>query len=58
MSSNIVGKMNRGLSVVETALLLSSGSIDDAQLKSFIALGWCIEWVALFVCQSSYCMYV
>lgn len=35
--------MNRGLSLVEAAIVLSNGSVSGDGLEKFIALGWCIE---------------
>lgn len=37
--------MNRGLSVVETAMIMHKDLLTDERLKDFIALGWCIEWL-------------
>lgn len=37
--------MNRGLSVVESVVLLSESPLSVEEMKPFYALGWCIEWV-------------
>lgn len=39
------GKMNRGLSVVETAVVVGGISLHEEAARDFIALGWCIEWL-------------
>lgn len=41
------GKMNRGLSVVETAMIIQGGDFPAEELKRFMGLGWCIEWARL-----------
>lgn len=41
-----IGKMNRGLSVVESVAILTERSpVSDEEMRPFYALGWCIEWV-------------
>jgi farnesyl diphosphate synthase len=44
----ITGKLNRGLSVVDSYKLLK-GADDLSEEEMFLAstLGWCIEWVIL-----------
>jgi hypothetical protein len=41
----LLGKMNRGLTVVHT-LQAIKGEITAAEKKEAIILGWCIEWVS------------
>jgi farnesyl diphosphate synthase len=45
----MTGKLNRGLSVVDSYKLLK-GDDDLNEEEMFLAstLGWCIEWVILF----------
>lgn len=46
MKANVsTGKMNRGLSVLETANTLSKKVLSVEESKAYIALGWCIEFV-------------
>jgi farnesyl diphosphate synthase len=49
----ITGKLNRGLSVVDSYKLLK-GADDLSEEEMFLAstLGWCIEWVILFSSSS------
>ena len=48
----LTGKMNRGLSVLETANILSKDTLSKEESKPYIALGWCIEFVPY--CQHVY----
>nr|AFW98439.1 farnesyl diphosphate synthase [Leibnitzia anandria] len=38
------GKLNRGLSVVDSYKLLKGGNVTEEELFLACALGWCIEW--------------
>ena len=51
------GKLNRGLSVIESYKLLKQGEeLSDDEVFLASALGWCIEWVLLLV--SSYLWFI
>jgi hypothetical protein len=40
------GKLNRGLSVIDSYMLLREGTeVDDEDFYLACVLGWCIEWV-------------
>jgi len=40
------GKLNRGLSVIDSYRLLKEGqALNDDEIFLASALGWCIEWV-------------
>jgi farnesyl diphosphate synthase len=42
----IAGKLNRGLSVIDSYRLLKEGqTLNDDEIFQASALGWCIEWV-------------
>jgi len=44
--SLFVGKLNRGISVVDSYKLLKEGKqLTDDEFFYASALGWCIEWV-------------
>jgi farnesyl diphosphate synthase len=41
------GKLNRGLSVVDTVqILLNKDRLDDAEFEKAAVLGWCVELVS------------
>ncbi|CAG8489523.1 8274_t:CDS:10 [Paraglomus occultum] len=42
------GKMNRGLSVVDSFLVLSGGKATEDELVKARVLGWCVEWLQAF----------
>lgn len=51
------GKLNRGLSVVDSLKLLKEGGeLTDDEVFQSCALGWCIEWVWLdnYSCSCSF----
>jgi farnesyl diphosphate synthase len=39
------GKLNRGLSVVDSLKLLKEEALSETDVFNACALGWCIEWV-------------
>lgn len=39
------GKLNRGLSVVDSLKLLKEEPLSETDTFNACALGWCIEWV-------------
>jgi hypothetical protein len=41
----ILGKMNRGLSVVDTLKILKNDQLTTEEHFKSRVLGWCIEWV-------------
>jgi geranylgeranyl pyrophosphate synthase len=42
------GKLNRGLSVIDSYMLLRKGTeVDDKDFYIACVLGWCIEWVLI-----------
>lgn len=44
----LAGKLNRGLSVIDSFKLLKEGKeLSDDEFFLACALGWCIEWVCL-----------
>lgn len=40
------GKLNRGLSVIDSLRLLKEGGLTEQEEFQACALGWCIEWVS------------
>nr|WNX96133.1 Farnesyl pyrophosphate synthase 1 [Ayapana triplinervis] len=42
------GKLNRGLSVVDSYKLLKGGELTDNEIFLSSALGWCIEWLQAY----------
>lgn len=42
---SLVGKLNRGLSVIDSYRLLKGEELTDDEIFLASALGWCIEWV-------------
>jgi len=41
------GKLNRGLSVIDSYMLLREGTeVDDEDFYLACVLGWCVEWVS------------
>ncbi|KAM0044259.1 putative transferase [Helianthus debilis subsp. tardiflorus] len=42
------GKLNRGLSVVDSYQLLKGGELTDDEIFLASALGWCIEWLQAY----------
>nr|ALF46698.1 farnesyl pyrophosphate synthase 1 [Chrysanthemum x morifolium] len=42
------GKLNRGLSVVDSYQLLKGGELSDDEFFLSSALGWCIEWLQAY----------
>jgi hypothetical protein len=40
------GKLNRGLSVIDSLRLLNEGGLTEQEEFQACALGWCIEWVS------------
>ncbi|KAG2373786.1 hypothetical protein C9374_011875 [Naegleria lovaniensis] len=42
------GKLNRGLAVVDTLLILNSYQVSEKQFHSACVLGWCIEFLQAF----------
>jgi len=46
----MAGKLNRGLSVIDSYRLLKDGQeLNDDEIFQASALGWCIEWVWQFL---------
>lgn len=45
------GKLNRGMSVVDTYAILKGGELSDAEYEKAAILGWCIELVRGFILQ-------
>jgi hypothetical protein len=44
------GKLNRGLSVIDSYLLLKEGSeVTEDEFFLACVLGWCVEWVMLLI---------
>ncbi|KAL0476471.1 farnesyl pyrophosphate synthase [Acrasis kona] len=44
------GKLNRGLAVIDTLLILKNYKVTDKELHDAAVLGWCIEWLqAMFL---------
>ena len=41
----ITGKLNRGLSVIDSYKLLKGGELSEEEFFLTSTLGWCIEWV-------------
>jgi hypothetical protein len=39
------GKLNRGMSVVDTAEILKGGALDEVEYMKAAILGWCVELV-------------
>lgn len=46
------GKLNRGLSVVDTAEILKGRSLTDEEYLQAAVLGWGVELVRLILCQT------
>lgn len=44
-SIGLAGKLNRGLSVIDSYKLLKGGELTNDEIFLACALGWCIEWV-------------
>jgi farnesyl diphosphate synthase len=42
------GKMNRGVSVIDTLRIINGAPLDETQLEDAITLGWCIEFLQAF----------
>ncbi|CAG8490000.1 10682_t:CDS:2 [Diversispora eburnea] len=42
------GKMNRGLSVIDTLEILKDGKVSSEELFKARVLGWCVEWLQAF----------
>lgn len=42
------GKLNRGLSVVDSAAILKGRELTEAEYFKAAVLGWSVEWVRLF----------
>ncbi|CAG8469806.1 7331_t:CDS:10 [Cetraspora pellucida] len=42
------GKMNRGMSVVDSLQILKDGKASDEELFKARVLGWCVEWLQAF----------
>lgn len=42
----LAGKLNRGLSVIDSYKLLQGRQLTDEEVFLACALGWCIEWVS------------
>jgi hypothetical protein len=43
-----LGKMNRGLSVVDTLKILQNDQLTAEELFKSRVLGWCVEWVSKY----------
>jgi farnesyl diphosphate synthase len=41
----LLGKLNRGISVVDTVEILKGSSLTEAEYTKSAILGWCIELV-------------
>ena len=44
----LLGKQNRGLSVLNAYHHLVGHSLNELEIKRASVLGWCIEWVSIF----------
>ena len=44
------GKLNRGLSVVDTVAILKGRALTDDEYFKAAVLGWCVELVRIHVC--------
>ncbi|CAG8469507.1 13242_t:CDS:10 [Ambispora leptoticha] len=42
------GKLNRGLSVVDTLKIIKNNQVSDEELFKAQVLGWCVEWLQAF----------
>ncbi|CAG8466880.1 6260_t:CDS:10 [Acaulospora morrowiae] len=42
------GKMNRGLSVIDTLKILKEGKVTEEEIFKARVLGWCVEWLQAF----------
>lgn len=49
------GKLNRGLSVVDTLEILKGSSLTDEEYFNAALLGWCIELVSVSECGAGGC---
>jgi farnesyl diphosphate synthase len=49
------GKLNRGLSVIDSLRLLKEGGLTEQEEFQACALGWCIEWVSSHHDFSHFC---
>ena len=46
------GKLNRGLSVVDTYALVLGRPLTEEEKKRAMVLGWCVEWVCGAACKT------
>lgn len=44
----VAGKLNRGMSVVDTVEILKGSSLTETEYTKAAILGWCIELVRLY----------
>src|SRR5450631_3889740 len=49
------GKLNRGLSVVDSVAILKGRELTESEYFKAAVLGWSVEWVSLFHHPSSHC---
>jgi farnesyl diphosphate synthase len=42
------GKLNRGMSVVDSVAILKGRDLTESEYFRAAVLGWCVEWVRLF----------
>ena len=43
------GKLNRGLSVVDTALIIKGGELSEKEYTQAAVLGWAVEFVRVWL---------
>lgn len=49
------GKLNRGLSVVDSVAILRGRELTDSEYFKAAVLGWAVEWVCLFLFPATAC---
>jgi hypothetical protein len=49
------GKLNRGLSVVDSVAILKGHELTESEYFKAAVLGWSVEWVGLFCHPSPHC---
>jgi farnesyl diphosphate synthase len=49
------GKLNRGLSVVDSVAILKGRELTESEYFKAAVLGWSVEWVGLFYHPSPHC---
>jgi farnesyl diphosphate synthase len=43
------GKLNRGMSVVDSVAILKGRELTEGEYFKAAVLGWCVEWVRVFL---------